>query len=339
MADYIKNIIESGISIYDKNALSNPLLFIPTDVLESLLNNGLRGIQLTGLPLRTRSKFIKALICKTLGFPVPISFNKTKPSFPALNLDIYTQKSMNLQIWNEEIETSRRYAIIQVDNNDTIQKVKIITGEQLLIYDKTGTLTTKYQAMMPNLQNSRLFSENDTHSVKEWCCKKTLDLKNVNPTSHPIEGKLLPINMIYKKLLTLEGATIPYLDSLQERNRGALLHQLICKKLGFSIFADKGTYPDILNQLIEIKLQTSPTIDLGLHSPNDNKIILSSNGKSFTSNDIRYVIMSGIKEENFIRIKCLFIATGKEFFQYFNKFGGKIQNAKIQIPLPQNFFD
>jgi len=179
MLDYTKNIIQSGISIYDTEALTNPSLYIPTDILEHLLNNGLVGLSLSGLPLRTRSKFVKALICKTLGFPVPDSFIKTKPSFPALNLDVYTQKSMNLQIWNEEIESTRRYALIRVNHNDKIQKVKIITGEQLASYDKTGTLTTKYQAMIPNLQAGQLFSKNDTTSVQEWYCQQKIDLTNV----------------------------------------------------------------------------------------------------------------------------------------------------------------
>jgi hypothetical protein len=339
MVDYTKNIIQSGISIYDAEAMSNPLLFIPTDVLELLLNNGLIGMSLSGLPLRTRSKFVKALICKTLGFPVPITFLKTKPTFPALNMDIYTQKSMNLQIWNEEIEPTRRYAIIRVDNNDKILKVKIITGEQLTLYDKTGTFTTKYQAMMPNLQLGQLFSKDDTRSVQEWCCYETINLSNINPTSPPIKGQLLPIRTIYELLKELEGTSIPYLDSLQERNRGAFLHQLICEKLGFSRYADKGTYPDILNQFIEVKLQTSPTIDLGLHSPNDNEMIYSYNEKIFFSRDIRYVIMYGVKKKDNISIKNLFMLTGEAFPQYFHMFGGKKQNTKIQIPLPQDFFD
>jgi len=339
MVDYTKNIIQSGISIYDTVALSNPSLYIPTDILEYLLNNGLIGLSLSGLPLRTRSKFVKALICKTIGFPVPDSFLKTKPDFPALNLDIYTQKSMNLQIWNEEIEPTRRYAIIQVNNNDKIQKVKVISGEQLALYDKTGTLTTKYQAMMPNLQHGQLFSKNDTISVQEWHCQQEVDLTNVNPTRSPIKGKLLPIHTIFNLLKKLEGTSIPFLDSLQERNRGASLHQLICKKLGFSTYADKGTFPDIPNQLIEIKLQTSPTIDLGLHNPSDDKIIYSCNEKTFFIKDIRYVIMYGVKNNDIISIKNLFISTGAEFNQYFNIFGGNVQNAKLQIPLPQNFFN
>jgi hypothetical protein len=304
-----------------------------------MLNNGLTGLSLTGLPLRTRSKIVKSLVCKALGYPVPDSFQKTKPDFPAQNFDVYTQKSLNVQIWNEAIDSLRRYVFIQVDEFDKIQKVKVITGEQLALLDKTGTLTTKYQAMMPNLETSKLFSNVDTLSIQEWCGKKLVDLSKFNPTSIPLPGKLLPIHILYELLKCIEGISIPRLDALQERNRGALLHKLICEKLGFGMFADTGTYPDILNQLIEIKLQTSPTIDLGLHSPNDNKLIFASGKKQFYSEDIRYAIIRGCIKGDSILIKNLYMVTGQEFTKFIPLFGGNIQNAKLQIPLPQNFFD
>jgi hypothetical protein len=339
MVDYQKNIILSGLTIYDETALYDKSLYIPNEILEILLNHGLVGLSLSGLPLRTRSKFVKALICKTLGYPVPETFQKTKPSFPGQNFDAYTQKSMNLQIWNEEINPARRYAIIQVDNSDKILKVKVISGAILISLDRTGTLTTKYQAMLPQLNEGCLFSKSDTKSVQEWCGVSKIDLSNIKPTSAPIQGKLLPISTVYNLLKPLENNSIPRIDSLQERNRGAILHKLICEKLGFTEYEDNGAYPDIPNQLIEIKLQTSPTIDLGLHSPNDHEAIYAGAGKQFFSNDIRYAIMSGIVKENSVIIKNLYMVTGEEFTRFIPLFGGNVQNSKLQIPLPGNFFD
>jgi hypothetical protein len=338
MTDYQKNIIASGLTIYDENALNDKSLYIPTETLEVLLNHGLVGLSLSGLALRTRSKFVKALVCKALGYPVPETFQKTKPSFPGQNFDVYIQKSMNLQIWNEEISQARRYAIIQVDDADKITKVKVISGSALVALDKTGTLTTKYQAILPQLNASRLFSVSDTKSVQEWLGRGKIDMSKTKPTNPPVKGKLLPIGTIYNLLKPIEGCSISRLGSLQERNRGAVLHRLICEKIGFSEYEDDGSYPDIPNQLIEIKLQTSPTIDLGLHAPNDNETILSSNGKQFFSKDIRYVIISGIAKENTVTIKNLYLMTGEDFTKFIPLFGGNIQNSKLQIPLPSNFF-
>lgn len=337
--DYQENIINSGKTIYDTEMVSNMPLFIPLDILETMLNNGLVGLSLAGLPLRTRSKFVKSLICKALGYPVPDAFRKTKPDFPAQNFDVYTQKSHNVQIWNEAVDPKRRYAFIQVDEANKILKVKVIIGEQFAKLDRTGTLTTKYQAMMPNTDRGILFSTIDTFSVQDWCGKEMVDLSNINPTNAPKKGSLLSVKKVYDLLKSLEGVSIPRLDALQERNRGALLHKMICERLGYKIFADTGTYPDILNQLIEIKFQTSPTIDLGLHSPDDNKVIFSSGTKQFFSKDIRYAIIGGYVQDRSILITRIYMVTGEDFTKHFHLFGGKVQNAKLQIPLPQDFFD
>jgi len=97
-------ISDSGATIYDEQlAESNPL-YIPDDALSRLLNEELVGMDLNGIPLRTRSKVVKTRICEILGYPVPKSFKKTQPRFPAQNFDVYIQKSLNVQIWNESID-------------------------------------------------------------------------------------------------------------------------------------------------------------------------------------------------------------------------------------------
>ena len=135
------------------------------------------------------------------------------------------------------------------------------------------------------------------------------------------------------------GQTVDYLDAVQERNRGAELHAMICDHLGYSIYEDDGTYPDIANQLLEIKLQTSPTIDLGLHSPEDGQRIVSIGNTNFYSQDIRYAIFDGLVQGNRVLLRNLYLVTGAEFSKYFPLFQGRGTNAKIQLPLPVDFFD
>src|SRR5262245_28487827 len=98
-----------------------------------MLNAHLTGISLVGLPLRTRSKVVKAHVCEAMGYPTPLSFQKTQPRFPGQNFDTYIQKSNNLQIWNEEIAPARRYVIIRVSAADKILGVKVVTGETLAV--------------------------------------------------------------------------------------------------------------------------------------------------------------------------------------------------------------
>ena len=59
----------------------------------------------------------------------------------------------------------------------------------------------------------------------------------------------------------------------QERNRGAELHKLVCQRLGYLDYRDDGQFPDVRHQLLEVKLQSSPTIDLGLVCPDSEEAL------------------------------------------------------------------
>lgn len=339
MIDYTKNISASGLTIYDPISYDNSQLYIPTKELESLLSNSIIGLPLNGLPLRTRSKVVKQAICRALGYPTPKSFKKTQPRFPGQNFDVYTQKSLNVQIWNEDVEINRRYIFLQVSSQDIVTKVKIITGNQLIALDHTKTLTQKYQAHMRSYDKN-ICSSIDSPTVDQWA-KATIstNLHSVNPNDLPQSNMCLKISEIYRRLLPIVGMSVSHLDAIQERNRGAELHALICKHLGYSIFKDDGTYPDIINQLLEVKLQTSPTIDLGLHSPEDGHEILRVDSTVFHSDDIRYVIFDGDVQGNRVILKHLYLVSGKDFSTYFPLFQGNVLNKKLQIPLPSDFFN
>jgi hypothetical protein len=108
--------------------------------------------------------------------------------------------------------------------------------------------------------------------------------------------------------------------------------------LGYGSYEDDGSFPDIMNQLIEIKLQTSPTIDLGLHFPDDDTVLFEENGQEFRSSDIRYVIVNGYIESNDVRILCIYMVNGRDFSEHFPLFRGKRMNAKLQLRLPDDFF-
>lgn len=339
MIDYPKRIFESGLSIYDPIRPTDKYLYIPLFALERILSNHLVGRSLNGLALRTRSKIVKQEICKALGYPIPNSFKKTQPRFPGQNFDVYTQKSLNVQIWNEEVCADRRYVFLQVNDDDIITCVRVITGEELVQYDRTGTLTTKYQAVMNSYNDSILFSQNDTDVISDYIIDPPQSLIEVNPNTYPNRRQLLHISEVYRRLLPMVGQTIDYLNAVQERNRGAELHKMICGHLGYSVYEDDGRYPDIANQLLEIKLQTSPTIDLGLHSPTDGEQVVNVGGVVFHSDDIRYAIFDGKVNGDKILLKNLYVVSGQDFIKYFPLFGGKGKNAKIQLPLPNDFFN
>ncbi len=191
---FVKAIRHSGLSIYDPIDIGDGELWIPTPELEFLLNEGLRGISLRGMALRTRSKIVKQHVCRILGYPVPSSFTKMQPRFPGQSFDTYTQKSNNLQIWNEELAPSRRYVLIRIGDDGTILKAKVVTGHRLALLDTTGTLTQKYQArLIPGEASAELVSNEDTDMLKSFV-RRGIDLQGLaSPINHPAVGELIPI--------------------------------------------------------------------------------------------------------------------------------------------------
>lgn len=203
---YVETIRQTGLSIYDPIEIGDPDLWVPTPILEELLNTALTGASLSGLPLRTRSKVVKEHVCRALGYPVPPSFRKTQPRFPGQLFDTYTQKSNNLQVWNEELAPKRRYVIIRVGHDDVITRVKVITGDTLALFDTTGTLTQKYQArLIPSEAKAELITGKDTAILRPFV-RSSADLAAVaSPVNHPRAGELLPIREVFDQLKTLIG--------------------------------------------------------------------------------------------------------------------------------------
>lgn len=339
---YQTTIQQSHLIIYDPIDIGDPALWIPTDELELLLATSLKGHSLQGLPLRTRSKIVKSKVCEAMGYPVPLSFQKTQPRFPGQNLDIYTQKSRNLQIWNEEISPSRRYAIIAVDANDIVTTVKVVNGDALAKLDTTGTLTQKYQAGVDFGRypaGTYLLTSTDTPSLQATT-NGSADTPLLDPTSDPNTDSLLTIHDLFAKLQPLIGVTFSDLGSDQERNRAAIVHEYASQALGYALHQDNGQFPDIRHQLLEVKLQTSPTIDLGLVSPDSTELLDTKeiNGTQARHCDVRYAIFGAKIDQGQVTITHLFLTTGADFFEHFRKFQGKVLNKKLQIPLPTSFF-
>lgn len=245
---------------------------------------------------------------------------------------------MNVQIWNEEVDGNRRYVFLRVSEDDVINAVKVICGEELVQYDRTGTLTRKYQATM-NSYGHDICSANDSPTISNWIVDSPNTIIESAPNSVPRKGQLLRIAEIYRRLSPMVGKSISYLDAVQERNRGAELHAMICEHLGYSSYEDDGSYPDIANQLLEVKLQTSPTIDLGLHSPKDGEQIVTVGNTTFFSEDIRYAIFDGKVIGDQVFLQNLYLVAGTDFTNYFPLFQGRGTNAKLQLPLPNDFFD
>lgn len=336
---YVQAIENSGLSIYDAVKVGDPNLWIPTEALERILDTALTGTSLADLALRTRSKSVKQLVCKALGYPVPASFRRTRPRFPGQLFDVFVQKSNNLQIWNEEIEAERRYVLVGVDPTDLVVRVRVLDGHALRQFDTTGTLTTKYQARYaPGAAPVELVT-NDDSGVLPPIVRTEVDLASaVGPTSDPHANQLLSIEEVSRRLGSLVGSVFPDTGRDQERTRAAVLHQLVCRRLGYQAYHDDGRFPDVRHQLLEVKLQTSPTIDLGRASPDERHALDVPRlaGCSVRHCDVRYAVFGAQTDSHTVTLTHLTVTTGERFFERFPRFEGRITNRKLQVSLPEH---
>lgn len=336
-------IRESGKTIYDPLEPRDRSLWLSNIRLEEILNESLRGMSLHGLPLRTRSKVVKEAVCNALGYPVPRSFKKTQPRFPGQNFDTYIQKSNNLQVWNEELDASRRYVLIRVSSEYVIQRVKVVDGATLAKLDRTGTLTQKYQARyVSGPQTVEMASAADTDLVLSILGDQDPpDRLSGSPVDPPTRANFLPVAELTRRLASMIGTTFADAGHDQERNRGADLHRAICRAIGYADYRDDGAFPDITAQIVEVKLQTSPTIDLGLVTPDsmDTLELPNVEGRRLRHCDVRYAVFYGQTDGKKVTLTQLVLVTGRDFFKRFVRFEGKVLNKKLQIPLPGDFFN
>lgn len=339
--EVVTAIAGSGLSIYDRLDHA-PELFLDIDVLEALLNETLTGLHVD-VPIRTRAKLVKVAVCKAMGYPVPSSFRKTQPRFPGQDLDVYVQKANNLQVWNEEITPTRRYAIARVGDDGKISRVRVVTGQALAVLDTTGTLTRKYQAKRRAAKaGSALVVARDTDDfIRELDPQDSVaaqQLSAMSPTDHPRRGQVLTIGALYNVLVGLEGQTVVDPGAVQERLRGEGLHKLVCTTLGLGPYADRGRCPDIRAQALEVKLQTAGTIDLGPVTP-DSTDVAEEIGETLRHCDVRYaVVYADAAGSGRLRIREVVVTTGQAFFSEFQRFEGRVTNAKLQMHLPKTFF-
>ena len=338
--EYVNNIRNAGLTIHSPITIGDPNLWIPDEHLEYLLNEGLRGRH-TESAIKTRSKTIREWICAILGYPIEKSFPRKRPKFTGQNFDVYAQQSNNFQVWNQEISPQRRYVIVGIDASHIIHTVKVINGAELSLLDRTGKVTTKFQARfgIPN-GNCELISDSDTQNLSPYLSQEDfIPSQNTSPINLPIAQQILPISEIHSRLSTLVGKSFVDPGVTQERSRGAGLHSLVCEALGYSSYADDGRFPDIKNQVLEVKLQTSPTIDLGIVCPNSSEGIGFPVGVTpIQHNDTRYAVFYAQTNNSYVTITNLVVTTGRDFFSRFQQFQGNVMNGKIQMSLPNDFY-
>lgn len=136
--------------------------------------------------------------------------------------------------------------------------------------------------------------------------------------------------------MLVDGLIGEPLDQMATKNRGQALERLVALLLGYKISDAElleGTFPDIPNQALEVKIQDSPTVDLGRFSPQFEEFVPSC--PDLTTLDVRYLMALTDAETGIIQgvILCPGEKLG-ELFSYVSDISFKCQRS-----IPMSFFD
>jgi hypothetical protein len=213
----------------------------------------------------------------------------------------------NLQVWNRNPSSSS--VQIQYLNGDTLKSdevrfvlVKINMAEQQIesivvltpsyIVDRFGVFgkpTIKTQLIISNKMRQMVIDSRDSILFYADTLGSKL-IKNFSIHDEPTAKSLLPMESIREIVVEkIIGQKIPPSST---KNRGQLLESIFVKALGYKLLDNEslaGGYPDIRNQALEIKIQDSPTVDLGKYSPEFEEIVPNCSG--FTTKSMRYCIV------------------------------------------------
>ena len=286
---------------------------------------------------------------------VPIK-GKGVPHLLACLCDSYivtTGDMYNLQVWNRFPNTSNdliryknnqtikckdiRFVFVKVDTDTKmIQSVVIATPDYIVKkFGIFGVPTIKYQMIVSDLKRNEIIKgtsscnfKEDTANMQQYTTDKFVTPKH-SISDLPQKGEILSLQCIKEKVGSLVGTQLVVSDT---KTKGQFLERVVANLLGYSTNDSLvGGYPDIPNQLLEVKVQDSPTVDLGKYSPSNPVVI--NNSMNLTTEDVRYLI--ALTDENG-NIEGLILSPGSclgDAFTFVND-----TNYKCQRSIPMSFF-
>ena len=269
---------------------------------------------------------------------------------------VTTGNSYNLQVWNRFPNTDNilikynngrdsikcndiRFIFVKIDPTRKVVLSVVITTPDYIVkrFGAFGVPTIKHQMIISNITRARIirlpqhcYFKGDTTALSLHTSEAI-----TKPTNHisdpPTDGEIMSIEIIRDKVVnSLVGTRLVISDT---KTKGQFLERVVANLLGFSPKDTLvGGYPDIPNQLLEIKVQDSPTVDLGKYSPSDPVIINRLMG--ITTRDVRYLI--ALTDTTGL-IEGIILSAGAFLSDTFTFVSDT--NFKCQRSIPMSFFE
>lgn len=352
--------------MFKRPPLSISHLTNPDQVAEHLAVLVGKTFPLTG-KTRTDGSNLRKLVAQTLectDLPTAASDYDiiSKKGLPKILLEfidtylITTGKTYNLQVWNRipssasvQIElpddealhsNDVRFVLVQVDpSSHIIKTVVTLTPDYIERYfGPFGKPTVKHQLIIsPTARRQILTSDSKVLFYPDIVYiddKATSDLCGYSIREAPTFGSMLSLERI--RTLVQSKLIGKRLQEAPTKTRGQLLEETVARILGYDPGDDElllGSFPDIPHQALEVKIQDSPTVDLGKYTPQFVEEVPTCPG--FTTQSIRYLIALTNPKTQVIEgaIVCPGAMLGKHF-SYVSD-----ESYKCQRSMPMSFFE
>lgn len=281
---------------------------------------------------------------------------KGVPTFLREYIDTYivtTGTSYNLQVWNRNpnsasvqvdlngkeslLASDVRFVLGKIDGDGVIESIVVMTPNYIeSTFGKFGKPTIKQQLIISKKKREEIIKNRSlvvddvalSEDVIDDECKEISEESSIKDDP----GKVLPLSYIDEQITdSLLGEKLDI--NLSTKQRGQQLERLVAYMLGYKKQQEmlEGGYPDIRNQMLEVKVQDSPTIDLGRYSPQFEENINSE----FTTRTIRYLI--ALTDAMNGTIDGVVLVPGEELGKHFTYVAER--SFKCQKSIPMEFFE
>jgi hypothetical protein len=303
------------------------------------------------LPIRARPDSWKCMVPKRKG--VPRLLREFVETYLVTSGDSY-----NLQVWNRnpaspsvQIEyddgsalgaNEVRFVLARVDSEKhTIRCIAVLTPDYIVEhFGAFGKPTVKEQLIISEVARQRVYAirppvlfHPDDHAVAN------LVASSVPPAGTTIHefaapGKIMSLETV--RPLVAKALLGRRIESRATKDRGQELELLVSHTLGLTVRPNDlliGGFPDIRSQALEVKIQDSPTVDLGRYSPQFAEELVGCLG--FTTQTVRYLIalMDTVTSTCAGLVLCPGVRLGDHFAYVADK------SFKCQRAIPMTFFD
>lgn len=319
------------------------------------------GSQIRKLIAATIEKHNLPEIAKDGQFEIVPPKGKGIPKITREFIDTYIVTSgtiYNLQVWNripaaetllvkydsgETLKcTDVRFVFVQIDKDkNCIASIIILTPKYIETkFGMFGKPTIKHQLLIStkvrkeiNLKTDKILSFPDSKKLS-YQIKHFYEPPISGMVEEPDIRNLYSIGLLKK--IVAEKLIGFKLNSGATKNRGQALERKVLELLGYQVNETDllyGAFPDIRNQLLEVKVQDSPTVDLGKFTPEKEETVI--NESNFTTFDVRYLIALTNSQTGII--EGIILSPGEklgELFSYVSE-----QSFKCQRSIPMSFFN